>query len=167
MAHGSNFSQRSHPLQTCKETGGPRLEDEAIRIYDPRSDMAEMMYDNGSFRRNEDVNAVFIEVGKRELNLLEIVAWNNFNRLPIDFMAVGSECPTVSISTSKGLIQFRLTLGKVILPIMLWHSSLEGQAIFTISTPQLVEPQSPIACKKISHTQFGPRSMLATVSDLA
>lgn len=63
-----------------------------------------MMFDNDSFRRNEDVNVVVIGVGKRELNALELVAWNNVNSLLIDFMAVGSECPAAPVSALKDFI---------------------------------------------------------------
>ncbi|MEM8672175.1 MAG: tandem-95 repeat protein [Planctomycetota bacterium] len=42
-----------------------------VFVYDPETDLAELLFDEDSFRRNEEVDAVFIGLGNGELSLID------------------------------------------------------------------------------------------------
>jgi len=50
---------------------GERFKDGDVFVYDPDKDTAELLFDEDSFRRNEEVDAVFLGVGNGELTLLD------------------------------------------------------------------------------------------------
>ena len=47
------------------------FKDGDVFVYDPDDDTASMLWDEDSFRRNEDVDALFLGIGNGELNLLD------------------------------------------------------------------------------------------------
>ena len=47
---------------------GPQFEDGDLFVYDPISGIAELLFDEGNFRRNEDIDAVFLGVGNGMIN---------------------------------------------------------------------------------------------------
>lgn len=51
--------------------GGESFQDGDVFVYDPDTDLAELLFDEDSFRRNEDVDAVFLGIGNGELDLLD------------------------------------------------------------------------------------------------
>lgn len=52
---------------------GPRFQDGDIFVYDPLAELAEMLFDEDNFRRDEDVDAIFIGLGNGELQLWEYI----------------------------------------------------------------------------------------------
>jgi VCBS repeat-containing protein len=51
--------------------GGDHFKDGDVFVYDPDDDIAELLFDENSFRRNEEVDAVFLGIGNGELRLLD------------------------------------------------------------------------------------------------
>ncbi|MEM9366352.1 MAG: cadherin domain-containing protein [Planctomycetota bacterium] len=52
-------------------TDGRSYKDGDVFVYDPTTNLAELLFDEDSFRRDEDVDAVFLGIGNGELSLLD------------------------------------------------------------------------------------------------
>ena len=50
---------------------GPNFKDGDVFVYDPDADTAELLFDEDSFRRDEEVDAVFLGIGNGELKLFD------------------------------------------------------------------------------------------------